>query len=187
MSDLVTTLISYDTSVWPSEEGFTPFPVCSVHREQIASLYECDKFAESMVPKEKGCFVPNDHYQSFRRVYIDFLTFLQRGLYDRRAVLDFSNENLLRTSRTEMLGRLFPGQNYHDRFVERLGALNGPSLEELMVNRGLCQNSVLWRARGVHCSEYGTLQGAAPPPRAPRAAPVPPVAPVGGSQVRRFC
>ena len=59
-----------------------------------------------------------------------------------------------------MLGRLFPGQIYHEKFVEQLRTLNGPSLEELMGNRGLCQNSVLWRARGVHCKEYGTLQGA---------------------------
>ena len=155
MSDLVTTLITCESSVWPSEEGLVPFPVCSVHREQISSVYECSQFADTMEPKSH-CHVEGNRNESMRRIYIDFCTFLQHGIYTERAVLNFSSEHLLSDSRTKMVGRIFPNRRWHEEFAGRLGALGGPSLKDLG-RRGLCQNEHMGAAHGVHCNEYDAL------------------------------
>ena len=156
MSDLVTTLITCESSVWPSEEGL---PVCSVHREQISSRYECTQFADTMEPESN--YVEGDRNESMRRTYIDFCTFLQHGIYTERAVLNFSSEDLLSDSRTKMVGRIFPNRRWHEEFAGRLGALGGPSLEDLR-RRGLCQNEHMGAAHGVHCNEYDALNVSSP-------------------------
>eukprot|EP00938_MAST-03A_sp_MAST-3A-sp1_P005943 g5943.t1 len=159
MADFLTTLIAYKREKWPTKGGEK---VCSVHREQVATVYQCSNFTAKHDDKTQNTYglakylAKNDpkwtREEAMRVMYTDFMTYLQRGLHTENGSLNLSDQNKLEKSRNEMIGRIAPGNYNHNRFKRHLKRFD-LSIDHLD-QCGLCEVFAQNNRDTVHSDEW---------------------------------